>query len=102
MNLFIFYRPNCYILLAGAKNLVVLRVFLCSYTYLKRLLRKKSVDLQMHQMLKKVMRESNKIPAQENASMKKIAKRITVQKNLLLVKNSRRKQLPKKKLGKAH
>ena len=56
----------------------------------------------MHQMLKKVMRESNKIPAQENASMKKIAKRITVQKNLLLVRNSRRKQLPKKKLGKAH
>ena len=40
----------------------------------------------------KVIRQSNKIPAQENTSMSKIAK------NLLPEKISRRKQLPKKKL----
>ena len=50
-------------------------------------------------MSKKVIRQSNKIPAQENVRMNKIAKRMTVQINLLLEKNSRRKQLPKKKLS---
>ena len=50
-------------------------------------------------MVKKVIRQSNKIPAQDNASMNKIAKRMTVQMNVLLEKNSRWKQLPKKKLS---
>ena len=53
----------------------------------------------MYQMLKKVLRQSNKITALENASMNKIAKRMTVQMNLILEKNSRQKQLPKKKLS---
>ena len=53
----------------------------------------------MYQMSKKVIRQSNKIPAQENGSMNKIAKKMTVQMNLLLEKISRRKQLPKKELS---
>ena len=52
----------------------------------------------MYQMSKKVRRQSKKIPAQENASMNKIAKRMAVEMNLLPEKNSRRKQLPKQKL----
>ena len=58
--------------------------------------------MQMYQMSKKVMRQSKKIPAQENASINKIAKRMAVQMNLLPEKNSRRKQLPKKKLWVKH
>ena len=53
----------------------------------------------MYQMSKKVIRQSNMILAQENGSMKKIAKKMTVQMNLLLEKISRRKQLPKKELS---
>ena len=53
----------------------------------------------MYQMPKKVIHQSKKIPAQQNASMNKIAKRMTAQINLLLVKNSRQKQLPKSKLS---
>ena len=48
----------------------------------------------MYQMSKKMIHQSNKIPAQENTSINKIEKRMTVQMNLLLVKKSRRKQLP--------
>ena len=40
----------------------------------------------MYQMSKKVIRQSNMILAQENGSMKKIAKKMTVQMNLLLEK----------------
>ena len=56
----------------------------------------------MYQMSKKVMRQSKKIPAQENASINKIAKRMAVQMNLLPEKDSRRKQLRKKKLWVKH
>ena len=56
----------------------------------------------MYQMSKKVMRQPKKIPAQENASINKIAKRMAVQMNLLPEKDSRRKQLRKKKLWFKH
>ena len=57
----------------------------------------------MYQMSKKVIHQSNKIPAHENASMSKIAKRMTVQMNLLLVKKFKTEAATKlKNIGKAH
>ena len=53
-------------------------------------------------MSKKVIRQSNKIPAQENGSMNKIAKKMTVQMNLLLEKISKTEAATKERtIGKA-
>ena len=57
----------------------------------------------MYQMSKKVMRQSKKIPAQENASINKIAKRMAVQMNLLPEKKLKTEAATKEKtMGKTH
>ena len=57
----------------------------------------------MYQMSKKVMRQSKKIPAQENASINKIAKRMAVQMNLLPEKKFKTEAATKEKtMGKTH
>ena len=57
----------------------------------------------MYQMSKKVMRQPKKIPAQENASINKIAKRMAVQMNLLPEKKFKTEAATKEKtMGKTH
>ena len=51
----------------------------------------------MYQMSKKVIHQSNNISAQENASMNEIAKRMTVQTNLLIEKKFKIKAATKEK-----
>ena len=97
------YRPNYYILLARAKKFVVLRVFCKATPIWKDYYERKFVDLQMYQLSKKVIRQSNNIPAQQNASMNKIAKRMTLQMNLLIEKKLKIEVATKEKtIGKVH